>query len=201
MGTFILSKSFVFVSFAILTLNTLIRAEENFDATYGSSPAPFEINVHPSFIEETVHKVSRTRYTVDVEEPDLASGPPRHNVTTVRDYWVNHYDWFDVQNRLNQRYVALTFDAHHFPKENGSRTAPRLILAKDSTISQPVFRRDHDPTSLSRYLCTSFTTAPTAQTPYLYFSFMAGQAASWKWITFLTDSSIHQTYHRPPSTS
>lgn len=77
----------------------------NFDATYGSSPAPFKINVHPKFIAETVLKVSHTRYVVDIDEPDFVDGPPRHNVTAVRDYWVNHYNWFDVQDELNEEYV------------------------------------------------------------------------------------------------
>ena len=91
------------LAFIAVTLSILTTAEENYNATYGSSPAPFKINVHPSFIEETLLKVSHTRYTVDLEEPDFTAGPPRHNVTTVRDYWVNHYDWFDVQDQLNKR--------------------------------------------------------------------------------------------------
>ena len=87
----------------IVALSTKLVVFQNFNATFGSSPAPFEIDVDPGFIKNTVLKASLTRYAVDVEQPDLLDGPPKHNVTTVRDYWVNQYNWFDVQDQLNQR--------------------------------------------------------------------------------------------------
>ena len=87
----------------IVALSTNLVASQNFKATFGSSPAPFKIDVDPEFIEQTVLKASLTRYVVDVEEPDFVAGPPRHNVTTVRDHWVNQYNWFDVQDQINQR--------------------------------------------------------------------------------------------------
>lgn len=100
-------KRYLTLAIAVTPLSVSVLADDNFIANYGSSPAPFKIDVHPSFINETIKKVGLTRYTVDVEEPDLASGPPKHNVTTVRDYWLNHYDWFHVQDQLNQRYVNV----------------------------------------------------------------------------------------------
>lgn len=87
----------------LIGLYTSFVVSQNFEAHYGNSPAPFKIDVAPTFIKETVLKASLTRYTVDIEQPDLIDGPPRHNVTTVRDYWVNQYNWFDVQDQLNQR--------------------------------------------------------------------------------------------------
>ena len=89
--------------FVLTSTSVAVAAEENFNATFGSSPSPWKIDVRPGFIEETLRKVSLTRYTKDIDEPDFTEGPPKHNVTTVRDYWVNHYDWFDVQARLNER--------------------------------------------------------------------------------------------------
>ena len=93
----------LFIAIALTNLRVSVFAADTFDATYGSSPAPFKINVHRSFIEETILKVSHTRYAVDVDEPVFSSGPSRHNVTTIRDYWINHYDWFGVQDQLNAR--------------------------------------------------------------------------------------------------
>ena len=87
----------------LIVLCTSLVISQNFEAHYGSSPAPFKIDVDPTFIKKTVLKASLTRYAVDIEQPDLIDGPPRHNVTTVRDYWVNQYNWFDVQDRLNKR--------------------------------------------------------------------------------------------------
>lgn len=99
-------QSLKLATIASTFLTVLTHAAENFNATYRSSPAAFKIDVYPAFIDETVLKASLTRYATDVEEPDLASGPPRHNVTTVRDYWVNKYKWYDVQAQLNERYLV-----------------------------------------------------------------------------------------------
>lgn len=91
------------LAFLVALSTKLVVSQQNFKATFGSSPAPFVIDVDPGFIKNTVLKASLTRYAVDVEQPDLLDGPPKHNVTTVRDYWVNQYNWFDVQDQLNQR--------------------------------------------------------------------------------------------------
>lgn len=80
----------------LLSATTSIQGFENFNATFGSSPQPFEIDVDPGFIEETRLKASLTRYAVDIEIADFEDGPPRHNVSTVRDFWVDEYDWEEV---------------------------------------------------------------------------------------------------------
>ena len=105
MAPFSMIAKLITSSVFVVTNCVFSSAQENFDATYGNSPSPFEINVHPSFIEKTVQKAALTRYTVDIQISDFLDGPPRHNVTMVRDYWVDHYDWFEVQDRLNKRYV------------------------------------------------------------------------------------------------
>lgn len=79
----------------------------NFEATFGATPSPFQINVNPQFIAETKLKATLTRYTVDANVSAWYDGPPRENVTTVRDYWVNQYDWFSVQEGLNKQYVLI----------------------------------------------------------------------------------------------
>ena len=107
MAIFNLLAKYLSLAAVVTALSVSVLADDTFNANYGTSPAPFKIDVHSSFIDKTIQKVSLTRYTVDVEEPDLASGPPRHNVTTVRDYWLNHYDWFRVQDQLNQRSVNV----------------------------------------------------------------------------------------------
>lgn len=87
----------------LVALCTQLVVSQNFQATFNNLPTPFKIDVDPEFIEKTVLKASLTRYAVDVEEADLLDGPPRHNVTTVRDYWVNQYNWYQIQDQLNQR--------------------------------------------------------------------------------------------------
>ena len=102
-----LLKNRLTLAVVVTSLSVSVLADNNFIAKYGTSPTPFKIDVRPSFINKTVQKVALTRYTVDVEEPDFTSGPPRHNVTTVRDYWLDNYDWYRVQDQLNQRYVRV----------------------------------------------------------------------------------------------
>lgn len=91
---------------AVVVVSSFFRqavSTQNFKAVYGSSPAPLKIDVDPIFIAETVLKASLTRYTVDLDQPDWVDGPPSHNVSNVRDYWVHQYDWSEVQDKLNQQ--------------------------------------------------------------------------------------------------
>jgi pimeloyl-ACP methyl ester carboxylesterase len=81
---------------------------QNFKATFGPIPQLFTIDVDPSFIRETKLKASLTRYTLDINQPDFVDGPPRHNVSTIRDYWVNQYDWYSVERDINQKFTQFT---------------------------------------------------------------------------------------------
>lgn len=103
----VLFQRYLTLFIAALPLVTAVHDGNNFPAFYGSSPNPFKIDVRPGFIAETLKKVALTRYTRDIMQPDLVDGPPKHNVTTVRNYWVDEYDWFAVQDHLNERYVLL----------------------------------------------------------------------------------------------
>ncbi|KAG0651050.1 Epoxide Hydratase [Hyphodiscus hymeniophilus] len=80
----------------------------NFVANFGPSPAPFTIKVNEEFIAFTKQKVALTRFPEDVDQPDFTDGPPVHNGTTVRDYWVNEYDWDLVQTQLNAKLIQYT---------------------------------------------------------------------------------------------
>lgn len=77
--------------------------DTNFQATFGRNPAPFQIDVDTEFIAQTKQRVALTRFPVDIDQPELAEGPPVHNATAIRNYWVDHYDWFEVQESLNKK--------------------------------------------------------------------------------------------------
>ncbi|MCJ1441978.1 MAG: hypothetical protein MMC23_002470 [Stictis urceolatum] len=96
----------------------------NFRAHFGSSPAPFKIDVSPDFIKETTLKVSLTRLIVDVDVPEWSEGPSRHNVSTLRNYWLNGYDWFKIQDQLNKKYTQFTTTVTTGPKSNFSDPVP-----------------------------------------------------------------------------
>ncbi len=80
----------------------------NFKATFEEIPQPFTIQVDPEFIKSTILKASLTRYTQDIEQADFVDGPPKHNVSTIRDYWVNHYDWPSIEYEINQNLTQFT---------------------------------------------------------------------------------------------
>ena len=76
----------------------------NFKASFGSTPSPFSIDVDAGFLTEATTKVTATRYVQDLhEQPEFTEGPPKHNVTTIRNYWVEEYNWEDVQAELNEK--------------------------------------------------------------------------------------------------
>ncbi|KAH8705876.1 Alpha/Beta hydrolase protein [Talaromyces proteolyticus] len=79
-----------------------------FRANFSDSPQPFNIDVDKDFIDNTVLKASLTRFVTPVDEKEYLEGPPVHNATTVRDYWVNEYNWYNTQNRLNQKLHQYT---------------------------------------------------------------------------------------------
>lgn len=95
-------KHYVSLATTLLAVSHGTLALE-WDATYGSSPAPFKLAVNPEIIELAHQKVALTRYPIDVKQPDWSDGPPVHNATSVRDYWVKEYDWSNTQRQINSR--------------------------------------------------------------------------------------------------
>ncbi|RYO82455.1 hypothetical protein DL766_007954 [Monosporascus sp. MC13-8B] len=78
----------------------------NFQGTFGHSPSPFRIRVDKEFIEATKQRVALTRTPIGIPELEAQEGPPVHNATAVRDYWVNEYDWFEEQESINNQYAV-----------------------------------------------------------------------------------------------
>jgi hypothetical protein len=77
----------------------------NVKAKFGSSPAPFEIDVDPVFIEELRQRVYQARAPIPIEglDPEDDDGPILANFTTIKDYWTDEYNWEAVQDSINQR--------------------------------------------------------------------------------------------------
>ena len=84
----------------------------NFNATFGDNPQPFTLSVDPNFIETTKLKASLYRLSRDVDIVDWEDGPPQHNMTTIRDYWVHNYSWAEVQDEINRKYHQYTTTVH-----------------------------------------------------------------------------------------
>lgn len=101
-------KHCVSLATAILAVSRSTLALE-WEGTYGHGPAPFKLVVNPEIIALAHQKVALTRNPIDVKQPDWSDGPPVHNATSVRDYWVNEYDWSNTQREINSRYANKQF--------------------------------------------------------------------------------------------
>jgi pimeloyl-ACP methyl ester carboxylesterase len=82
----------------------------NIRATYGDSPAPFAIDVEPRFIDDIRFRVNNARSPAPSRtyEPAFSEGPALVNFTTLRDYWIDHYDWFAEQASINSKLKQFT---------------------------------------------------------------------------------------------
>lgn len=87
----------------------------NFVANFSDSPQPFTVNVDRDFIAITKLKASLTRYTTEINVTDFSEGPPRHNVTAIRDYWVNNYTWSEEEASINHQFHQFTTTVHAGP--------------------------------------------------------------------------------------
>lgn len=91
----------------ILYLASTIQAQNfsipNVNATFTEEVVPFQIDVNPIFIEDTRQRVANTRMPLNTESFPYSDGPVIQNWTSVRDTWVNEYNWTDVQASINAK--------------------------------------------------------------------------------------------------
>ncbi|PNP44451.1 hypothetical protein TGAMA5MH_03797 [Trichoderma gamsii] len=78
----------------------------NVNATFEKTPKPFKINVDRAFIEDTRQRVLHAR------APDFigatTDGPAANNFTTIRDFWVNKYNWDEAEASINDKLEQFT---------------------------------------------------------------------------------------------
>ncbi|KAK5754860.1 hypothetical protein LTS12_015076 [Elasticomyces elasticus] len=97
----------------------------NVNAIFEPWPKPFTLAVDPVFIESLRQRVGATRLPVE-PQGQLApgtDGPPVANATTIRDYWVEEYDWDAVQAAINKGFKQFTI-AVEIHQANHSRSIP-----------------------------------------------------------------------------
>lgn len=113
-----------------------------FDQDFPSSPTAWNISIDRRFINMTRLKVATTRYHNSIDEPAWTEGPPRNNMSRLRDYWLNEYNWDDVEAKLNTQYnhfvttVNLPYSNYSDPvklhfvhhKSNRSDAIPLLFM-------------------------------------------------------------------------
>lgn len=94
---------FAVVLLCLTGLSTCHNATiSNINAIYTTSIQPFTLDVHPQFEQTIRNRVAETRLTDDLGVPAFQDGPSTSNVTAVRDFWVNSYNWSQVQEEINR---------------------------------------------------------------------------------------------------
>ncbi|KAI4210588.1 MAG: hypothetical protein LQ351_006566 [Letrouitia transgressa] len=75
-----------------------------FDTDFPTTPSPWNISIERKFIDITRLKVALTRYHEDIDILPWTEGPPRSNISDLRDYWIEKYDWYSVERQINSKY-------------------------------------------------------------------------------------------------
>lgn len=78
-------------------------------ATFGPSPAPFELEVDPRFIDDVHNRVLHARPPVPLDglAPVDADGPGVDDFNRIRDFWVHEYNWNSTQRSINEKSVLI----------------------------------------------------------------------------------------------
>ncbi|RGP79911.1 epoxide hydrolase [Fusarium longipes] len=85
-----------------------------------TTPQSFNISVDRDFIEQTQAKVKTWRSPVSLWSNWTNEGPAIDQLDEIAQYWSNEYDWFSVQDRLNN-------EGHHYAttvSSDGNYTDP-----------------------------------------------------------------------------
>ena len=106
-------QSIVYALLSFHGVAKLVQASSplpNIRAAYRSSPAPFTIDVEPRFIDDIRQRVNNARSPIPPGgyEPSYSEGLTLAKFTTLRDYWLDHYDWFAEQTAINSKLKQFT---------------------------------------------------------------------------------------------
>ncbi|TVY58560.1 Juvenile hormone epoxide hydrolase [Lachnellula suecica] len=127
------------VMLAVLSYALLAPASSlPFNASFGDTPQPFKIDVDPEFIALTRLKASMTRFVDEIDLPPFTEGPTTQNATAIRDYWVNGYDWFEVQEQLNKQFSHFTTTVYTASPSNFTDPVPLHFVHHISNRSDAI---------------------------------------------------------------
>lgn len=92
---------FLTFGFGLLLCAVAEISVPNVNVTFHKSPKPFEIHVDRHFIDNTRQRVANTRAPVFIGA--RGDGPSSEIFSTVRDFWVNEYNWNATEESINQK--------------------------------------------------------------------------------------------------
>lgn len=91
----------------ILGAVPLVQAKAPFDFPNGAyEPVAFQPSIDPDFVEQTVQKAKLYRPSVDLLDDDVSNagwleGVPSANISALRDFWVDEFDWAQIEDEIN----------------------------------------------------------------------------------------------------
>jgi pimeloyl-ACP methyl ester carboxylesterase len=92
---------------------------------------PYQIQIQPSIIEDLKQRLSRTRWTDEIENEDWEYGTNLGYLKSLCEYWQRSFDWEKQEKRLNNfhHYRANIGDTGvHFIHEKGEGSSSYPIL-------------------------------------------------------------------------
>ena len=92
---------------------------------------PFRIEIPQADLDDMMDRLKRTRFADDFANDDWRYGYNTAYHRTLVDYWINEYDWRDVERRMNElpHYkVDLMGVPLHFIHVKGKGSNPMPLL-------------------------------------------------------------------------
>ena len=99
---------------------------------------PFTISIPDDDLKDMNERLRRTRYPVDFANDDWRYGYNTTYHKQLVDYWIDEYDWRDVERRMNelpQFRTNLMGVPLHFVHVKGKGPNPMPLL-KDWTLNE-----------------------------------------------------------------
>lgn len=93
---------------------------------------PFTINVPESDILDLKDRLQKTRWPERECVKDWSQGVPLNEIKKLSEYWLNHYDWYRCQSRLNSLDNYMTnidgLDIHFLHIKSKHESATPLLI-------------------------------------------------------------------------
>ena len=94
--------------------------------------SPFKIDVPESDLDDLRQRLTQTRLPESETVEDWTQGIPLNYMATIRDYWLNEYDWRRCENQVNQFEQLITnvfgVDIHLLHIKNSDAGSRPLVL-------------------------------------------------------------------------
>jgi pimeloyl-ACP methyl ester carboxylesterase len=89
----------------LATLTAVSTAYPHNNTNVAFQPKPYTIDVEPSVIANIKIRAAVFRETKPIDAPDWFDGPPVSKINAIAKYWAEDYNWFKVQDQINNNFT------------------------------------------------------------------------------------------------